>query len=542
MSARVTGEHRARLLCALGVTACVLAVYLVTGVGRIDIIDGQVRYDVAASWLDAGEPMIRDRALAGTSFATRTERGTFANYNAGGSVSSMPLMLVSRLVPGHTVERDRFVFSLTGAFFGAAVAGVLVIGYGMLGVGAASAVAWALVTAFATLWWPGSVTTFDQNQHAFFLLTALLLAWHSARAASGIGWAALAGLVGGVLLSYQELYLLLLPFVGLAVFASPEATFAARQGWRAYRIDAAATKRYLVFAAGCAVGLLAFIAFNVWRFGAMSPPSRYDNPLWFSGHAIAGLLSLGVSPGKSIVLFSPPVLLAIAGGARAFARARMTFAAVVLISIVYVLLIVQFPFFGGDWCWGPRYLLVVLPLWALAFPFSTQVVGRRTAGALVAAGLVVQLMAITVDHQRFFFAHDLGPYFWRDQWTYFKHSQIVARPGELVSLVRDGVPADARWFSPTPQAQITYTPAGPPRDRRPSEWMRQFAVFYLPRPWPAWVPRLDPAHRPIAPWPMLALCGALLAAGLTLIARETRRAPRPVTGEVRDGAMPMTGR
>jgi hypothetical protein len=508
--------HRARLLSALGVAAALLAVYLLTNAGRIDIIDGQIRYEVAANWLETGEPTIRDRALTGTPFAIRGERATYATYNAAGSVAAMPLMLLSRLLPGHSIERDRFAFSMTGPLFGAAVAGILVIAYGMLGFGTARALRWAAMTSLATLWWPGSLTVFDQNQHAFFLLTGLLLAWQSGRRAS-VRLAALAGLTAGVLLVYQEIYALLLPIVGLAVFAG--ATSSAAQPWRAGSVERPALLRYIAFGAGCSVGLLAFGAFNYWRFGALVPPSRYDNPLWFSGNALAGLLSLTVSPGKSIVLFSPPVILALIGARGLFTRVPVVAAAVLLISLVHVALLVQFPFFGGDWCWGPRYLLVLLPLWALAFPLAAEGLSRWTVGIIVTLGLVVQLMGISIDHQRFFLERGFRPYFWLDQWVYFKHSQLLARPRELLTLVREGIPAEATRFSPTPGAQITYTPFGPPSDRRPGPWVRQFAVFYTLRPWPVWIRHLDADRRPIEPWVLMWTCGGLFAGGLALMTR-----------------------
>jgi hypothetical protein len=530
-----------RAQCAAGIVLALLANYLLTNAGRIDIIDGQVRYEVAANWLERGEPTIRDRALAGTSFAIPIERATYGTYNAGASVSAMPLMLLSRLLPGHTVERDRFAFSMTGPVFGAAVAGVLVIAYGMLGLGAAAALWWAGITSLATLWWPASVTVFDQNQHAFFLLTGLLLAWQSGRRGNA-RLAALAGLTGGVLFIYQEIYVVLLPLLGLAVFASPGGATRAVSAWRGRSVDRAALLRYIVFGAGCSVGLLAFVAFNLWRFGTPVAPSRYDNPLMFSGNPVAGLLSLTVSPGKSILLFSPPVILGIIGARGLFKRAPVLVAAVGLISLIHVLLVIQLPFFGGDWCWGPRYLLVLLPLWALAFPFATQVLGRRVVGIIVTLGFIVQLMGISIDHQRFFLERDFPPYFWLDPWVYFKHSQLLARPQELLTLARDGVPAEATRFSPTPQAQITYTPAGPPKDRRPSEWARQFGVFYMLRPWPVWIHRLDPARRPIAPWPLLWACGALFAGGLALMTLGQRRASLLLTGGAPPDVLPTPGR
>jgi hypothetical protein len=276
----------------------------------------------------------------------------------------------------------------------------------------------------------------------FFLLTGLLLAWQSGRRAS-VRLAALAGLTGGVMLIYQEIYVVMLPLLGLAVFASPGGTTLAASSWRGRSVDRPALLRYIVFGAGCSVGLLAFVAFNSWRFGTLMAPSRYDNPLMFAGNPVAGLLSLAVSPGKSIILFSPPVILAIIGARGLFKRAPVLVAAVGLISLIHVLLVIQLPFFGGDWCWGPRYLLVLLPLWALAFPFATQVLGRRVVGIIVTLGLVVQLMGISIDHQRFFLERDFRPYFWLDPWVYFKHSQLFARAQELFVLVRDGVPVDA---------------------------------------------------------------------------------------------------
>ena len=516
---------RARVLSALGISSSLLAVYVLTSAGRIDIIDGQLRYEVAANWLETGEPTIRDRALAGTVFAIRTERATYAAYNAGASVSAMPLMLLSRLLPGHTVERDRFAFSMTGPLFGAAVAGALVMAYGMLGLGAAAAVWWAAITSLATLWWPASLTVFDQNQHAFFLLTGLLLAWQSGRRAS-VRLAVLAGLMGGVLLVYQEIYVLLLPFLGLAVFASPGGTPSVAPSWRGRSVERRALQRYIGFCAGCSAGLLAFVTFNYWRFGTPLAPSRYGNPLMFSANPVAGFLSLAVSPGKSIVLFSPPVLLALVGARGLFKRAPLLVASVGLISLIHSLLVVQLSFFGGDWCWGPRYLIVLLPLWALAVPFAAENLRRGIIGSIVTIGIVVQLMGISIDHQRFFLDRDFPPYFWLDQWVYFKHSQFLARPQELLALARDGVPADATRFSPTPEAQITYTPAGPPRGRRPSVWARQFMVFHTLRPWPFWIYQLDPARRPIEPTALLWTCGVLLAGGLALVTLGQQASPQ----------------
>lgn len=510
-----SGARSPRLLCMAGLFLSLLATFALTSAGRIDIIDGQLRYEVAANWLDSGEPVLRDPALVGGILTVTTERGSYAVYNAGSSVTPMPLMLLSRLLPSHTIERDRFAFSMIGPIFGAAVAALLVLGYGMLGLSLARSIMWAAITSLSTLWWPGSVTVFDQNQHAFFLFTALLLAWHSGRSSS-FGFAALAGCIAGLLVTFQESYILLLPLIGLPVLAKSPATGTSAPTLQ-QPLERPDILRYLVFALFCGAGLVLFASFNYWRFGALLQPKRYDDPDVFSGNPVAAFFSLLVSPGKSIFLFSPTVLLAFFGFRGLFVRAPTLVVTIGGLTIVHLLVVIQVAFFGGDWCWGPRYLLILVPLWALMFPFAPDRLRRQIVFATIGVGLVVQLMAISVDYQRFFFEHNLAPFFWRDQWVYFKRSQFLSRPGEIFTLLRNGIPAEARQFSPTPSEQITYAPFGPRNARDGSRWVRLFTVFHTPRPWPFWMGAVQPERRPVNRLVLGTSCAAMLVVGVGLI-------------------------
>ena len=175
-------------------------------------------------------------------------------------------------------------------------------------------------------------------------------------------------------------------------------------------------------------------------------------------------------------------------------------------------------FRGGDWCWGPRYLAPLLPVWALCLPFSPRAIhGLPVRSVVVGAGLVIQLLALSVDHQRFFFERALPDYFWAsDPGYYFRNSALLARPAEMVSLFR-GLPPEARQFRPGPEpASVTYCIFGN-RDRRDSpRWMRQFQVFYLPRPWPLWMATIEKSRRPIelVPWITGLMVAACIGAAL----------------------------
>src|SRR5262249_25563738 len=69
--------------------------------------------------------------------------------------------------------------------------------------------------SFATLLWPLSTSTFDNAQHAFFLLAASYLGFMSAKRSSKL-LAAASGSLAAVLILYQEYFLLLVPVLAVS--------------------------------------------------------------------------------------------------------------------------------------------------------------------------------------------------------------------------------------------------------------------------------------------------------------------------------------
>jgi len=410
-------------------------------------------------------------------------------------------------VPGSD-ELARFLFSLTSALFGALTMVLLLSFYELLGVQRGRALGWTLAVAFTTLAWPLGTSTFDQLQQAFFVLASAYAAVQSARRDS-FYWALLAGLAAGVVILYQETYVVLLPSLALFVIGGK----LDRGLWRSRRVWG--------FFLAASLGLAAFFEFNLVRFGSALTTGKevVHHPL--VGNPILGTLGLLLSPGKSIFLYSPPTVLMLLG-LRGLRQAQPAVArAVTVVVLSHFALIACLAFYGGDWGWGPRYLVVTLPLGALALPFlsfGTARIRRFVVAGVLAVGLVVQLLALSVDHQRFFFARGLPDFFWTDSGFYFRHSALADRLREVSSL--GTIPDEARAFLPTPlSGSVTYCIFGnPPAERGQSPtWMKQFGVFYLPRPWPLWMPRLDPARVPIDPAHATAWLAALALLGLGLI-------------------------
>jgi hypothetical protein len=524
-------ESRRRGLCAASVFLVLLGVYLLTNSGRIDSIDGQYRWEVSKNLLDIGEPSIQDPRLHFWAHQDGNTGKWYVNYNAGASVTPIPLMLISRAFPGDVgYERDRFVFALTGGFFGAALGAVLVLAFGLLGLGVSASVAWALVFGLATMWWPSSVTVLDQNQHALFAFGSLILAWQSGRRKS-YGLAALAGLTGGLLLAFQESYALILPMIAIAVFASPDEAAPDREPSLRRPLERSAFLRYATYGVCSATGLLLFFGYNYLRYSAIVRPNRYSYESGTASAAItwgdpfAAIVSLLASPGKGFFFFSPPLILAVFGALGLFKRAPVLLVAVVATSLAHLGLVSQLAFFSGDWCWGPRYLVVLLPMWTLTLPFAAKYLSRPrfVVGLLVSLGLLVQVMAVTFDYHRFFFERNLGTFFYvNNQWVYFQESQLIARPFEIYSTLREGIPSEAVFFAPTGTKSVTYTTGGSPDNIEPRVWVRLFKIWYVPWPWPLWIWMVEPDARPINPWILIIPCVAMVVGGAVSLVRLTR--------------------
>jgi uncharacterized membrane protein YraQ (UPF0718 family) len=111
------------------------------------------------------------------------------------------------------------------------------------------------------------------------------------------------------------------------------------------------------------------------------------------GGVLDGLWGMFLSPGKSIFLYAPPLVLALAGYKALVQRHRATAIALAVTAVPPILLSARSTFWAGDWAWGPRYLVFALP--ALVFPvclvLERLLERRRRAAFYGAAGLALAL-------------------------------------------------------------------------------------------------------------------------------------------------------
>ncbi len=261
----------------------------------------------------------------------------------------------------------------TNAFVSAATAGLLAAILVGLGLSPHAAALGALVWAFTGVT-PYYAKTFFSEPLAGLLL--LLAVWAIRRAhvqpSRLYGSVALASLLLGlsILTRVAHVVLALPGLLALAVLLR------AHPGLSVARTLGAA-------ALGFVGPVAALLAYNALRFGNPFETGYGDEAGAFSGNPAVGMAGLLVSPGRGLLWYFPWAVLSMAG-LRALHRSDAAVAVLTGGSAATLLaLYSSWHMWEGGWCYGPRFLVPVLPLLAVPAALAANDAWPRWRGAVV---------------------------------------------------------------------------------------------------------------------------------------------------------------
>lgn len=370
-----------------------LAVYGLSTGGHLYGRDGAAMAEMTSSLLERGRLDV--------SPGVNTQGGRFGRdgryytpFGIGQSLAAAPLLAFGRLLGSigslHYIPYS--VLAFFGSLVGAGVAALLTRLCLQAGFAPAPSVAAGLGYALGTLAWPTSATFYSETLTTFLLLGGLLGGLTAVR--TGRAGPALLG--GGLLawmIQTRVLAAVLIPGLALALLDRKGAN---RQAGRVL----------IWWLVPAVLGLMLYGGLGWYRFGSpfetayqLEPDGR---PRSFTTPLGQGLRILLLSPGKSVLIFAPGLVAALAG-LWSLRRKRPALAAGLTgAGLAILMTIAQWSAPEGGYCWGPRLLLPgIAPLFLGLAAFLEAGPRRRLRWGVVllllGLGVGVQLAGTTVS-------------------------------------------------------------------------------------------------------------------------------------------------
>ncbi|HWG44487.1 MAG TPA: hypothetical protein VN688_17035 [Gemmataceae bacterium] len=527
------GFWRGWLPALLGQFLFVVAVVSLSGPGRLDIIDGQPRYEVARSLVEHGDTVIRNPEVTFCVLPGRNGQ-RYSCYRLPQSLAGVVAIWSADATGPRDEMRRQFFFVLTSAVACGILATFYALWFRRLGYRPISAISWSLGGIFCTPCWFYGTSVFDDILGTTAVVMALTLAWYGRQSKPRL-FAGLAGLALGLAFNCkQPLGLFLLPVLALTV----------KQGetWRS-RLP-----RMALVLMGLGVGLLAYKSYEWYKFppGSTAEHARLlaQYVPAFPGNPLAGFLGLLLSPGAGAFWYCPTLLLSLLG-LRTWLREYRLFTQALLVACAgFTAFLCCLVFFKGDLSWGPRYLTLIFAVFWVFVPAAVNAHGWRPARLLLGLGLFVQLLGLSVDYHRLYVELRFPSGFYQGHpWIYFhpRAAHLVNRPREIWEILTET------------QSAIAYSPTDPPTAAMPCpeffergpEAVRKYRCFSSFRPWWASMTFLSPHERPVDLGSTAVLLLALAASGLVLMGigcgRRARLSQAPSIREERPGVQEATG-
>jgi hypothetical protein len=333
-----------------------LLLYTLTWGGHYTSGDGAIKVD----WARA---LLRGSSQLDPRFGV-----TYSQYGIGHTLLALPAIVVSDWLKRAAGVRTEaalytFLFILNGAWFLALVHRYLSRHYD-----GARVLTLLILMGVATIWWPYTKLDFSEPLVATAILWGFVL-MQEGRHVIGFVVASLAGLI-------RPDAFLLMPLLIL---------------WYGWRV--ASWRRAAILALALLPALAAHVASNYVRGGhwlaSGYPGETFSTPL------LVGLYGILLSAGKSVFLFSPPLLLGVLGWRR-FAKTHAAdaylFAGVFVVELFFF---ATWWDWSGDDAWGVRFLIPGVMLMTIP---AIEVLERRALVAGVAiVGICVQLLAVMIS-------------------------------------------------------------------------------------------------------------------------------------------------
>lgn len=254
-----------------------------------------------------------------------------------------------------------------------------------------------LLLAFCTYHWQHGRTFFTEPLVGTCLIGALLCVVIARQSGDSLRWWILAGVFWGyALLTRVD-----------TIFTLPAAAWFLCFRWEKGQFRLAFDpKRIAAFAAPLALVLLIMMLYNQYRFDSFFSTGYEDQTegVRFATPVLVGLHGFLLTPGRSLFLYSPPLLMALLGIVALYRRDRAFTVGMSLMAGVFLLAMSKWQNWAGGYDWGPRHIAQLTPLlmlFAVAglhhWRWQDSRNRIRIVSAIALLGLIMQLLGLFAD-------------------------------------------------------------------------------------------------------------------------------------------------
>jgi hypothetical protein len=426
--------------------------YLLTSSGRVRTVDEYMAFFETESLLQKGSTAVPQAVELHYYYGKYGVDGEpHTPYPPGHPLFAAPWYAFGRYVlerlPGVPAGISPLVLQasvcFSSAFFSAAIVAMLFLIFRKLALDARRAFLSACIVGVATPVFSYSSWFFSEPLTAALLVAAayFVFARHPRELVPTPSAA-----IGGTLL-------------GLAVFVRPAHALAAMVFFVALlvRDRIKGITPGLLLGLCSAAGLAALLMYNFHVYGnalefgypVVAEGGKRLNS--FETPIFTGLFGFLLSPGKSIFVFAPPVILALFGLSRLWRKDRGLAVVAAGALPVYLVFYARYSQWEGGYCVGPRYMVPALVLLCIALTPAMADLSKRTRVAailLTALGAMVQMVSMATS---FMESQVPAGVYYRQNWIYRMSYSLWDQARVLLHHLANPAPARLglgfdRWF------------------------------------------------------------------------------------------------
>ncbi len=312
-------------------------------------------------------------------------------YEPGMSIFIVPWYLAGKILtsvlplsPGLSPLIIKAAVSTFNAFVGACLVVVFFRCCRLFSIGVRTSALMALTLAFSTFLFPYLKTIIRDVPLALLLLLAVEYAVRYVRT-KGDRYLWLAGCAMGLGILTKIVFVMYVPIIAGYLWMC--ARHHGRPLLQAVRMGAPVAGSFLL------IGI-----YNAARFGDFFDMG-YHGGTSFPTPVLVGLFGLLLSPGKGLFWFAPVVWVCLWAWGHFARRFRAESWLLLVLVGSTMLLYAKYFAWGGDGSWGPRYLIVILPMVLLVaadFVDGSSRAVRATVWGLAVLGAVIQIGGVAI--------------------------------------------------------------------------------------------------------------------------------------------------